>query len=242
MNDNILSLKGQNASLDADSKQKFWDSVPKHIKERSENVGFDPTALLKYNTSTQTFFFTNKDLFLWMKSCYPNSVIQMEKVIFTDNCCQYKVKIYKEATDAVATEVEGPVVFVDNTNLYTTQQNYIGTAKTMAVNRAINYLGIGHNLDDEYTCIQNSSVSPQIQEQPQQQTVQEKELHPQSMEEALSCIIDYPQGCKNRKYKGKTVGEVLKMDKMFVQQYAHKMGGFLPYVKECCQFVLNYRG
>lgn len=240
-NNNILSLKGQNAALDADSKKKFWDSVPKHIKERSEKVGFDPTALLKYNTSTKTFFFTNKDLFLWMKNCYPNSIIQMEKVIFTDTCCQYKVKIYKSVEDHIATEIEGPVVFVNNADLFTNQQNYIGTAKTMAVNRAINYLGFGHCLDDEFTCIQNSSVQVQEQQQTEQQEA-ERCLPPQSIEEAMSCIIDYPKGCKSNKYKGKTVGEILKIDKMFIQQYANKMGGFIPYVKACCQFVLNYRG
>lgn len=209
-----------------DSKQKFWDKVSPFVKQKSQDVGYDPTDYILWNGNDQTWYFHEADLINWLKIVYPTSIIQTEKAMLElGSYCQYRVKVYLEPEKLDIPNIfEGPVIVRDESNFFTGERNYIATARTMAIGNALRHCGFGSQVNDEYVVLPNNAndqghAQKQQSQQKQQSTTvytasnatqqvtvkhqaesQPIDVRKITIDDAANCPVEYKQNYNGRRY------------------------------------------
>ncbi|MCH5304828.1 MAG: hypothetical protein J1E41_08195, partial [Ruminococcus sp.] len=148
-----------NTILDDKSKNKFWSKVAPSVREATKKAGFDPTDFLEWNGDTGNWYMKEQDLLCWFKIVYPTSIIQTEKAMLEMGVlCQYKVKIHLTPDAEIPNIFEGPVILKDDNFFFTNTNNYIATARTMAIGNALRHCGFGCQVNDEYFVVDTSTA------------------------------------------------------------------------------------
>lgn len=229
MNNNTIAINGADFTLDAESKSVFWTKVNEEITKATKNAGFDPTSLLKY--SDGEYFIKADDLICWLKIVFPNSDIQLRKVVFDDTKCQYICEIWRTPETTRPTVAEGSLVYRnDNGQPYQWKDNYVSSAETMAIIRCIKLLGIGSQCKDEYYVEKVNSTPTQPASAGGKLTI----------ETASNCVLSYvPEYKGEKKYESEKLGDIKAKDIRFFREIALKTC-FTPEAKECANFLLKF--